>query len=200
MPNWCYTTYKIFGSKESRDEIKKVLDKMKADEEPVVENGFGTMWLGCLLHYLGEDWHNVYCRGSVIDYDVQECRGEQCLRIDTETAWTECKEVRDFLQEKFEDLTIYYISEESGMEEYYTNDVTGDIFLTRYFLDTCCTDLDSEYFRTIEEAADYINASGVFDTKVEPTLESINNAIEEYLSKHEDEDEYISFHEYQIED
>ena len=50
-------------------EVRSLYGKMKRLQErkkPLVENSFHEpkRWLGNLVTRLGEDWHEVYCRGT----------------------------------------------------------------------------------------------------------------------------------------
>ena len=192
MPNWCSTTYKIFGEKEELDELTTVIDALNDMTEPRVENGFGKLWLGCLVDALGGDWQEIYCRGDITSY----CRENNYLRIDTETAWEEMDQVRHFLEEKYPTIRIYYISEEPGMCEYYTNDKYGSVFHTKYAVDF--EDYDYEYFETIEDAAKWINSIPEFNFNVEPTVESIREAFDKF--EEENEDRYIQFIEFEYDE
>lgn len=193
MPNWCLTSYRIYGPKVQRDKLVTAIRELEALEKPRVDNGFGNLWLGCLVDYFGGDWKKIYCRGYITDWNETD----EYITMDTETAWGEMGEVRDFLEEQLPGLTIYYMSEEPGMQEYYTNDETGEIFHTRYLLDVCLftsdIDMDPEYFETIEDAADYLNKHGFV---CEPTIESISEVLKKFSDEHEDD--YISFNEFQI--
>jgi len=196
MPNWCYTTYKIFGPKEDRDKLYNAIEELKNLPEPRVKNGFGNLWLGCLVDYFGGDWNTIYCRGDIVDYDNED----EYLRICTETAWAEMCETRHFLEYVFPNLTFYYISEEEGMCEYYTNDKDGSIFHTKYYLDTSdFDDIDKEDFLTIEAAAKYIKEN-LPDLEFEPTIDSINQAFNDLMEQDGNEDKYIALHEYVYEE
>ena len=192
MPNWCYTTYKILGNKESVEPIHEMLNELKDMEKPLVENGFGNLWLGCIIERLGGDWQKIGCRGSVEDYYISDDRTE--LTINTETAWAECNEFRKFLEDTVPGIKIYYISEESEMEDYYTNDKDYKVFHTKYFLDTCDMEFEPEYFETEQELVDFLNSKG-FKCHDE---ESAGDAIVKFMDEHEDEDNYIALHEYEI--
>ena len=76
---------------------------------------------------------------------------------------------------------------------FYTNDSSGTYFPDRYFLDSYD---DWYYFKTIEEAAKHV--SGIVGHEVEATVKAINEALEDYLEEHEDEDIFYSFHEFKI--
>jgi len=189
MPNWCSTTYRFYGGKEERDLLFNTIEELKNLPEPRVENGFGKLWLGCLIDALGGNWQNVYCRGEIVDY----ANYEDYLEIDTETAWGEMYDVRQYLQVRFPRLIIYYMSEEPGMGEYYTNDKDGSIFHTKYAVDI--EDYDYECFETLEDTAKWINSVPGYNFNVEPTVESIKEAFDKY--EEENEDCYIRFIEYE---
>lgn len=197
MPNWCYTNYKVIGDEKQLKELFNAIDILDKMDRPFVENGFGNLWLGCLVTYLGGDWEKVACRGEITSYD----KYSDSLSIATETAWAECHEVRKFLEEKFPKLEFYYISEESGMCEYYTNDKSGEVFRTRYRVDLEIGDnyLCDDCF-TLQEAADMINSMKIEGLHVEPSLEAIRKALKDYEEEHEEEDCYGNIYEYEIED
>ena len=75
---------------------------------------------------------------------------------------------------------------------FYTNDSSGTYFPDRYFLDSYD---DWYYFKSIEDAAKHV--SGIVG-EVEPTVKAIDEALEDYLEEHEDEDVFYSFHEFHV--
>ena len=77
-----------------------------------------------------------------------------------------------------------------------TNDANGEYFPERYYLDSYVD--DSEYFTTIEEAADHV--SGIIGEKVEPDKNAIEEALDEYMEELDDEDVRYSFHEFTVVD
>lgn len=192
MPNWCFTTYRIFGPKEDRDKLFNAIEELKKLPEPRVESDFGNLWLGCLVDYYGGNPNDVYCRGDITDYEQED----DCLRINTETAWRELFETRHFLEEIFPNLKFYYVAEEPNMAEYYTNDNERKVFPYRYYLDVYgFDDEDSDYFLTLEDAIYHIHKL-IPGLKFEPDLDSINDASEEFMEEDENEDKYIHLHEY----
>ena len=193
MPNWCYTTYKIVGDDAQLAKIKDMLDELNGMKEPRVENGFGKLWLGCIVDYLGGDWEKVKCRGSVEQYEM--C--DDCLRLNCEVAWAESPEFRHFVEDKFPGIKIYHYSEEPGMAGYWTNDTTGKYFPDRYYLDSCKVYVESEYFSDIDEAARYINNLNIEGLHVEPDFKSISDAIDDYVEKY-GEDNWMAFHEIEV--
>ena len=66
-------------------------------------------------------------------------------------------------------------------------------FPDRYLLDNYEEPL---YFETIEEAAECV--SSIVGHKVDPTVKTIDEALEDYLEEHEDEDVFYSFHEFKV--
>ncbi len=69
----------------------------------------------------------------------------------------------------------------------------GTYFPDRYLLDNYKEPL---YFETIEEAAECV--SSIVGHKVDPTVKTIDEALEDYLEEHEDEDVFYSFHEFTV--
>ena len=49
MPNWCFTEYRCCGNKGELVDLKEKLDHLNSLPEPLVENGFGKLWCGCLV-------------------------------------------------------------------------------------------------------------------------------------------------------
>ena len=195
MPNWCFTQYRFFGKQEDLEKLNSVMDELKQMDEPRIPNGFGNLWLGCIVDYFGGNYDNIYCRGEVTQYEL--C--EDYLNVWTESAWRECAEFRKFLSQVFPDMKIYYISEEPSMEEYYTNDKDYSVFKIEYFLDAWDDVVDPDYFSCIEEVADYLNKYDIEGLdKVEPTEESINATLDKFNDEHEDNN--IILHKVQIEE
>lgn len=154
MPNWCYTSYVLEGNKEDINKISNTLTELENHDKPAVENGFGTTWLGCLVHELGGDYNKIYCRGQ---WGNLQNNGDT-LTLDTETAWGPMNEVFDFIKEKFPSIKYYFYSEEDGMSEYFTNDKEGKYFPYRYHINLCDTNNNyiEEDFKTLPEVFHYI--------------------------------------------
>ena len=190
MPNWCYTTYKCIGDPKEVRSLYKVINANSKRKTPRVKNGFGTLWLGCIIDALGENWENYRCRGEIIDYQLDD----NVLTICQNTAWCEQEGFRECIEKKFLSIKVYYREEEPGCEVFYTNDKKGDYFPERYFLDNYDEPL---YFETIEEAAKSV--SGIVEHTVEATVEAIEEALNDYEEEHEDEDVFYSFHVFQVE-
>ena len=130
MANWCFTTYKIVGDVKELGVLNDKLTELDAMETALVPNGFGVLWLGCLVRILGGDEKNVYCRGEVTEFNLNKEEG--VLTMCTETAWAEMDEVRHFLKKVFPSFEIYFYEEEEGCQIYRTNDKDGRFFPERY--------------------------------------------------------------------
>ena len=172
MPNWCSTAYAIDGDAK---EIKQLYDLMKGLEErdsPLVENGFGTTWLGCLVNAIGKDWKEVQCRGT---WGGLEINGE-VLKFFTKTAWSPCYEVLDLIKETFPSIRYYFQTEEPGIEIYETNDEFGTYFSDRYFLDVCTPEEEyfSEYFKKQEDVLSWLEEISGEQIKSIEDIEAIN--------------------------
>lgn len=191
MPNWASTSYAFKGAddKQAKDLYEKI-DSLTKMEKPLVENGFGKLWMGCLVNLLGGDWNKVYCRGEIISYTLEDDH----VSLSCETAWGEMPEFRHFLEQQYPGSKIYYCVEECGNEVYATNDAEGLYFKDRYCLDF----FDGiEYFETIEEAAKFIEE--IIGKNLKPDIREIESAIDDYMEEHDNDDEHrMSFHRFEV--
>ena len=150
-------------------ELYSKLQELQNMKEPLEPTSFGVMWLGCLVTILGGNWKNIYCRGKIIDFSLDD----GILSIETETAWGEMDEVRHFIEKVYPALKIYYYEEECGCEIYQTNDSHGHFFSSRYIFD----DQDGEgmeYFDKPETLLAF--ASRAMGMKLK-TIEDLNDAV-----------------------
>lgn len=124
MPNICTTHYVIEGEKKEINALYETMTSLQAMEQPLVENGFGPTWLGCLVKALGKNPEEVLCRGEWLELE----RADDTLRMTFETAWTPCYEVAALIKSTYPSLHIYYKAEEPGNGIYVKNDVEGKYF------------------------------------------------------------------------
>ena len=196
MPNWCYTIYKIQGDQESLEALDKVISTMKAIPEPYIPNGFGNLWLGCLVAILGGSSDKIYCRGQILEYEKKD----GMITMGIESAWSEPSEVRKFIKKKLPGLKIYYQAEESGMCIFETNDKDGTYFPHRWLLDFTDESRNLyfyEYFETLPEAADFLKQFCLPGMEIEATKESILAALDDYQNEHPDPVSYM-FEEFKV--
>ena len=190
MPNWCSTTYIVTGKTKDLNTLYRAIRECEESKAPRVKNGFGKLWLGCIIECLGGDWEKYRCRGEIINYHLE---GDE-LVIDQWTAWCEQEGFRRFIRERFPGIKVYYQDEEPGLENYTTNSFKH--FPERYFLDTS---EDSMYFENLEEAAEYVE--DMVGHKVEADVTSIRKALSDYEDEHKEEKwMYYSFHEFKLTD
>ena len=189
MPNWASVTYECVGDpKDIRllHDALKYIDKRKTT---IVPNGFGKWWLGNLVTKLGGNWEQYPCRGDITSYSLEN---DTTLMIWQNTAWGEQEGVRRIIEEKLPSIKVYFQEEEPGCGLFATN--SFEHFLERYLLDSYDEPL---YFETINEAAKCV--SDIVGHPVEQSVEAIDQALDDYLEVHEDNDTWYSFHEF-IED
>ncbi|EOA56476.1 hypothetical protein HMPREF1214_03297 [Bacteroides sp. HPS0048] len=184
MPNWCFTNYMFEGNKE---EIKDLYDKLKSLEEmekPLVENGFGTRWLGCVVSLFGGNWEEINCRGDFMNLELLD---DNTIQLHTETAWGDMPEVWNFVLEKYESVIYYFYAEETGVCYYATNDSEGKYFPERFIVDQ--SEEGTEYF---ENETDLFAHIASVTGKSIKDQEEMKTAIELYNSKNEENDIYIN--------
>ncbi|MBQ0160339.1 MAG: hypothetical protein KBT28_06915 [Bacteroidales bacterium] len=155
MPNWANVSYQITGSKESIDRLNNIIDELVSAPSPRVKNGFGKLWLGCIVDALGGKWEEVTCRGQIYE---RSRVSDISLDLDMEMAWGELSDFREFL-EKTLNVHIIYYCEEPGMATYCHNDPDGP----KYHIEVIIEDetYESDFiddFETIQMMIDsYIN-------------------------------------------
>ena len=192
MPNWCNTSYVIEGDVEEVKSLYETMKELQERETPLVKNDFGKTWLGCLVTALGGDWNDIYCRGDWSDLEMIE----DTLRFSTQTAWGACDEVFDFIREKFPSLSYLYQSEESGMAEYWTNDVEGKYFTDKYIVNlyTPNGEYEEERFTDLSEVFEYLEEISGQSVK---SKQDVSTLVERWQK--ENEDAFCNIIEYQIE-
>ena len=191
MPNWCSTEYYVVGSKRELSDLNKKMERLENRKESLVKNSFGNTWLGNLVESLGGDWEKVYCRGQWM------CRvynkENNSLTFTTETAWCEMDEWREFIESCYKTIKMLYVTEEPGCGIYQTNDLESVFFKDKYVLDYT---ENVEYFETIDQAVEFIEE--LIGLKIEDkTVNGIQEKLDEYVEKNDEEDQYFSFHEFE---
>ncbi len=152
MPNWCFTNYVLTGDNKELNALHGKMKRLQERKTPLVPNGFGTSWLGCLVKRLGASPTAVWCRGNWSELQLSE--DGETLRFNTETAWGRASEVEDLIREKYPSIGIYYLEEELGNGIFQTNDAEG-----KWFPDTIIIDdeTDGMEYYTEKEALERIS-------------------------------------------
>ena len=192
MPNWCYTTYKCVGKPEDIKSLNNALVSIDKGKNSLIKNGFGKYWLGNLVVKLGGNCEDYRCRGEILDYELS--KDGTMLIITQQTAWCEQEGVRRVIEEKFPGIKVYYQDEEPGCEHYVTN--SHEYFPERYYLDS--SEDVHEYYESLESAAR--DVSDIVGHKVEPDVDSINKALDDYVDSQDDEDMFYALHEFELVD
>lgn len=185
MPNWCFTYYAAEGPKEHLQKLSDLMNHVASMPRPgLVENDFGSSWLGNLVTVLGVDPltnPNLRCRGEYYNVDLNQ---SGYLTFDTMTAWCEADGTRHLIEEKFPGVHLYFISEEFGCNYWETNDVEGKYFSERYYFraEDFDDEHDGNYYDTLPELIEAVEkATG------ESGLQTFEDC-EAALQKHEDGD------------
>ena len=177
MPNWAYTQYHATGDKGQLRKLHTTMSELENLKYPgLYENSFGSTWLGNLVIKLGGNWEKIYCRGSWENLLLHE---DGTVSFSVESAWDEPNEVREFIEEKFPYIQLYYQCEESGEGIYKTNDDTGQYFPEKYYL--WVEDEKTEYYDNLESLIRDIEK--ITDSKNLRTLDSCRKTLESYSRK-----------------
>lgn len=187
MPNWCNTSYKFVGDKEEIADLYNKLQSLNDMPEPLVENGFGKLFLGCVVNLFGGDWKEIYCRGEI---DYMEICGDSMIQLSTMTAWGDMPEVWDFVCKNYPSIEYYYLAEEGGLCYYVNSDTTGEYFPVKYYV--LHAEGYSEYLDDDEELLEYI-AEKIGAAKIE-SIDQLDQLLEQYNKEHANEEIY--YHEF----
>lgn len=187
MPNWCNTSYKFVGDKEEIADLYNKLQSLNDMPEPLVENGFGKLFLGCVVNLFGGDWKEIYCRGEI---DYMEICGDSMIQLSTMTAWGDVPEVWDFVCKNYPSIKYYYLAEEGGLCYYVNSDTTGEYFPEKYYI--LHAEGYSEYLDDDEELLEYI-AEKIGAAKIE-SIDQLDQLLEQYNKEHANEEIY--YHEF----
>lgn len=172
MPNWASTQYVVTGDKK---QVRKLYNKMRSIEKKVDRKKGKKyfeyqMWR--LIKATGVNPDGICCRGTWSDLDLEN----NVLKFNTETAWGEMNEWRNYIEEKF-DVFFYYYTEEPGCIIYETNDIEGLYFPARYQLYEEIRQ-DYNYYDTLDELIrDVGKLLGVSGLK---TIDDCRKAFDDY--------------------
>lgn len=187
MPNWADTSYVISGDEKQVRELYETMTGLENRTESLIENGFGKTWLGNLVTVLGADWEKIHCRGKWENLTYED----GVIRFNTMTAWGRMYMVDDLIQEKYPDVGIYWLCEETGLEIFETNDTGGVWFSEKWKMDACTKKGDTyEYYS--EDDADLLckHISEMLGEDIRSVKEAKMRA-KEYNEEHSNGDYYI---------
>lgn len=188
MANWATTNYVIEGNPKSLKEIYDAI--LYPDCEPSSDKS----WEGNVLRTISPsiDLSKYrYMRGFI--YDDPEL--SNVLKFSAEEAWG-VTDFDDALTDLFDDIKVYWVTEEPGMEVYETNDANGKYFTDRYWVDTALSDIyRSEYFKTEKEVYKWLSDITDGKVKTEADVEKFNKGHEDAGT---DDGNFICVHEFRI--
>lgn len=207
MPNWCYTQINFHGERTELEDFRNKLEELVTTY--LIPNGFGTNWLGNVLHGVGlgdrvnAEENRLYCRGCVT-YIGELLDGEDsCFTINTETAWAPCIRMWVNVIEKlgYNTVDFSFQAEEIGMQLFVSYDPYGE-FNEMYYVDVWLEDRDMTNEKLIQlydnryyDSDDALiqDLQKILDTE-ESNLQTLIDRIEHYQFK--DSDSYISVNKY----
>ena len=135
MSNWCITDYSFNGQKEEVESFHARLEEILT-KSPVMENDFGSSWLGNIVADYGFDWSAGNCRGSV-EYigPIEDNDDIYSFILTTETAWEPMPKMWDeILKKEYPSITYVLFAIEEGTDLYVNTDIQGKYFPNRYLL------------------------------------------------------------------
>lgn len=192
MPNWCYTEYTIKCNDENETEkLFKLLEEWSS--KPCIENGFGNNWLGNIVERSKiAKWDKIKkefkphfdCRGSICDLNIVEDE----IFFMTETAWGPYHDMWISICDKYlpSGYEILFISEESGMAYYGTN---NPYWAGKFNVENCF-DYDDDFTDDEISILDNIEYNTLTEDEIKKLLKSLlkssNDNVDELLSELDD--------------
>ena len=150
MANMASVAYAIEGSENSLMEILGAICLATHSDESHWEEYQVCINLGFTEKELEDK-----CLGGEISDDPDLIDG--VLWFWAEERWG-LQDFEELLRQKFPDIKVYWVVEESGCEVYCTNDKKGKYFPERYWVDTAQDDIyQSEYFVTEEAMYNWLD-------------------------------------------
>jgi hypothetical protein len=149
MANMASVAYAIEGPQKDLKEILGAICLAMTDKK------HWTEYKACEhLGFSEQELDNKKLGGEIDDDPTLE---NGVLRFYAEERWG-LQDFEELLIEKFPDIKVYWVVEESGCEVYCTNDKEGKYFPERYWVDTAQDDIyESEYFVTEEAMYEWLN-------------------------------------------
>ena len=189
MANMASVAYAIEGSEKSLTEILRAIclaihgDSKHWEEYKVCIN----------LGFPEEELEDKRLGGEISEEPTLR---DGVLKFYAEERW-DLQDFEKLLIQKFPDITVYWVVEESGCEVYGTNDKEGKYFPERFYLDACVDGIYfSEYFSTEKEMYRWLSNKTVGRIKSAQDIEDFND----YEDSKADEENYILIHEFEVVD
>lgn len=178
--------YAIEGPRESLEDILGAIIIGMDDAHHWAE------WSACReLGFSEEELDDKRLSGEISE--EPEINKQGVLRFYAEERWS-LQDFEELLRQKFPDIKIYWVVEESGCEVYCTNDKEGKYFPERYWVDTAQDDIyNSEYFSTEKAMYKWLNEK--YGVKSEEEVEAWNA---DYEATGDECENFISIHKFEV--
>lgn len=188
MANMASVAYAIEGPKKTLEEILGAIILGMEDKH------HWTEWSACRkLGFTEEELDDKRLGGDIEETPCIEELG--VLRLYAEERWG-LQDFEELLRQKFPDIKVYWVVEESGYEVYCTNDKEGKYFPERYWVDTAQDDIyQSEYFKTEETMYKWLYEK--YGVKSEEEVEAWNA---DYEDSGTDDENFIYIHKFTVMD
>ena len=187
MANMASVAYAIEGPEESLVEILGAICLAIPDEQ------HWTEYKTC--EYLGfteKELEDRRLGGEISDDPTLE---NGVLKFWAEERWG-LQDFESLLRQRFPNIKVYWVVEESGCEVYATNDKEGKYFPERYWVDTAQDDIyESEYFKDEKSMWKWLNEK--YGVKSQDEVDTWNQDYEETGDECEN---FICIHEFDIVD
>ena len=188
MANWASTAYVIEGTKESLNIIKNAIDKAIKLKDNRYEEYKASVFLGFPKDVL-EDSRLGGCISE------EPCYKGNTLRFWAEERWG-LQDFEELLRQKFPDIKVYWVVEESGCEVYATNDKEGKYFPERFYVDAYIDGkYYSEYFKYKSDVFKWLYEKTNGRVNTEEKLEAFNT---DYDDSEAGDENYIYLHEFSV--
>ena len=186
MANIASVAYAIEGPQKNLEEILGAICLAMTDKK------HWTEYKACEHLGFSEQELDGKRLGGEIDDDPTLENG--VLSFYAEERWG-LQDFNELLEQKFPDIKIYWVVEESGCEVYATNDKEGKYFPDRFYVDICIDDIyDSEYFTKEESMWKWISEkTGGKITNMEQAEAFVGDEDSLY-------DNFISIHQFSVMD
>lgn len=190
MPNWASVIYICTGDYNEIQSLHQTVNNLFTVDKPLVDNGFGQGWLGCLVHALGDDPFIIQCCGEIVSYSLKN----DTLVIAQYCADTEQTDVRVSILKAYPSIKIYYSVEEPSTCVFTTNDSAGLYFKDRFII---LNNMEgNSYYENEKELAE-----AVFDITGQwynPNFAELQQALDEYNAAETDMDNWQNLYRIQI--
>ena len=185
MANMASVSYRIEGPRETLAKINTAILKAMPQKEHWDE------WEACInLGFPKSQLRNYRLGGEISE---EPSLSENLLEFYAEERWG-LQDFEELLRQKFPEIKVYWIVEESGCEVYATNDKEGKYFPERFYCELCLDNqIDTEYFKTEKDMYNWLEdmTKGIvydFDT------------VDEFNGDYDDDENYILIHQFEVMD